>query len=119
MPEPSPWSAFGLFLTFGLGAAAAFQSGRALAQTWRPWWQVVPYMLLLAAAVRFLHHALNDEPLLVARLYLVEAAVCLAFGLLGFRMRRTAQMTTQYRWLYERTSPVSWRERPAPQPPVS
>jgi hypothetical protein len=24
---------------------------------------------------------------------------------------RTTQMVTQYRWLYERTSPLTWRDR--------
>jgi hypothetical protein len=30
----------------------------------------------------------------------------------GYRHTRTTQMTTQYRWLYERAGPLSWRARP-------
>jgi hypothetical protein len=39
--------------------------------------------------------------------------VLLVVGSLGFRYIRTRQMTSQYRWLYERTGPFSWRERAA------
>ena len=28
---------------------------------------------------------------------------------LGWRMTRAGQMATQYYWLYERTSPLTWR----------
>jgi hypothetical protein len=37
--------------------------------------------------------------------------VLLVIGSLGFRYYRARQMTRQYRWLYERTGPFSWRER--------
>jgi hypothetical protein len=43
--------------------------------------------------------------------YIVDAAVIVAIGSLGYRYRRTLQMTTQYRWLYERTGPFTWRDR--------
>ena len=34
-------------------------------------------------------------------------------------MTRAAQMATQYYWLYERTGPLTWRERaPGEQIPV-
>jgi hypothetical protein len=39
--------------------------------------------------------------------------VLLAGACLGFRLMRTKQMVTQYRWLYERTSPLTWRNRRA------
>jgi hypothetical protein len=38
-----------LFVTVGLGGGAAAIAGRAIAATWRPWWDVVKYMFLLAA----------------------------------------------------------------------
>ena len=47
-----------LLVTVILGGGAAALAGRAVALTWRPWWQVVVYMLMLAAAVRFFHFAL-------------------------------------------------------------
>ena len=42
-------------LTVLLGGAAAFTTGQAIAQSWKPYWQLVWYMVLLAAAVRFFH----------------------------------------------------------------
>ena len=38
-------------------------------------------------------------------------AILVAFASLGYRAMRTTQMVTQYGWLYERTSPLSWRDR--------
>jgi hypothetical protein len=37
--------------------------------------------------------------------------VLLIIGALGFQYRRARMMTAQYRWLYERTGPFSWREK--------
>ena len=61
---------FGVFLlvTIILGGGAAVLAGRAIALTWRPWWQIVAYMLILGAAVRFIHFALFGGTLLVAAL---------------------------------------------------
>ena len=52
-----------LVLTVLLGGAAAWSTGRAIAETWKPYWQLVWYVLLLAAAVRFIHFGLFEEPL--------------------------------------------------------
>ena len=38
-------------------------------QTWRPWWQVVAYALILGAAARFIHFALFDGTLLSLHYY--------------------------------------------------
>ena len=38
-----------------MGGGAAWLAGRAIAATWRPWWHLALYMLLLSLAVRFLH----------------------------------------------------------------
>ena len=43
-----------------LGGGAAFLAGRAIAQTWRPFWSVLVYMAMLGAAVRFVHFALFE-----------------------------------------------------------
>lgn len=106
---------FGVFLvlTVLIGGGAAFFAGRGLARSWKPFWRVVAYMALLAGAVRFFHYALFDGTLLSPYYYLVTFAVLLAAASLGFRWMRTTQMVTQYRWLYERTSPLTWRERRA------
>jgi cell division protein FtsW (lipid II flippase) len=53
-----------ILVTCVMGGGAAFVSGRAIAQTWRPFWHVPLYMLGLALVVRFWHFALFDEPFL-------------------------------------------------------
>ena len=100
-----------LVLTVVLGGGAAWMAGRGLALKWRPVWQLVIYMALLAAAVRFLHYALFGEVLLSLQHYLVAYAVILGMALLGFRMTRVRQMVTQYYWLYERAGPFAWRRK--------
>lgn len=98
-------------LTVLIGGGAAFLAGRGLARSWKPLWRVFFYMALLAAAVRFFNYALFDGTLMSPYYYAVAYAVLVAAALLGFRGMRTTQMVTQYRWLYERTSPLTWRER--------
>ena len=88
-----------LLVTALLGGGGAFLSGRALAQTWRSPWQLPAFMLLLAAAIRFIHFALFGGTLLSAHYYAVDAAVCLIVGWLGFRLTRAAQMRRQYPWM--------------------
>jgi hypothetical protein len=100
-----------LLLTVIIGGGAAFLAGRGLAKGWKPHWRVFFYMALLAGAVRFFHYALFDGNLLSPYYYLVTYVVLLAAASLGYRMMRTSQMVTQYRWLYERTSPLTWRPR--------
>ena len=104
---------FGVFIlvTVILGGGAAALAGRAIAATWRPWWQVVAYGLILGAAVRFFHYALFGGTLLSAHYYLADSLVCLAFGLIGFRAARAAQMVSQYRWINEPNGPLRWRRK--------
>jgi hypothetical protein len=94
-----------------MGGGAAWLAGRAIAATWRPWWHIALYMLLLTLAVRFLHYALFDSAFLSLYYYLVDYAVCLAFGLLGFRLMRVSQMVTRYGWINQRTGILRWRRR--------
>jgi len=107
--EPSVW--LFLLVTCVMGGWAAWMTGRAMALTWRPYWTNILFLLLLAAAVRFIHYALFQGTLLSLRYYLVDAAVILAVGSAGFRFTRARQMTRQYRWLYERTGPFTWRAK--------
>ena len=100
-----------LVLTVIIGGSGAFLSGRGLARGWKPYWRVFFYMALLAAAVRFFHFALFDGTLLSLHYYLVTYVILVCAALLGYRWMRTTQMVTQYRWLYERTSPLTWRDR--------
>ena len=100
-----------LVLTMIIGGGAAFLAGSGLARSWKPFWRIFFYMALLAGAVRYFHYALFGGTLLSLYYYLVAYAVLLAAASLGFRAMRTTQMVTQYRWLYERTSPLTWRDR--------
>jgi len=107
-------ASFGIFLlvTVVLGSGAATLAGRAIAATWRPWWQVVGYALILGAATRFIHFALFDGTLLSVHYYAVDSAICLAAASIGFRAARAAQMVTQYRWINVPDGPLRWRRKP-------
>jgi len=98
-------------LTVIIGGGAAFLAGRGLARSWKPVWRVFFYMALLAAAVRFFNYALFGGTLLAPYYYLVAYGVLVGAALLGYRAMRTTQMVSQYRWLYQRTSPLTWRTR--------
>jgi hypothetical protein len=107
-------SSFGSFflVTVLLGGGAAWMTGRACAQTWRPYFpSLVLYLLLLGIAVRFIHHALFHGSMLSVQYYIVDTIILFIFGTLGFRYTRTNQMVTQYHWLYERASLLSWKPR--------
>ena len=98
-----------LLVTVAMGASAAWVSGRAIALTWRPLWQLPLYMLLLTGAVRFLHYALFDEIFLALGNFLVDFAVLLIAAAIGHRRTRAQQLATQYPWLFESSGFVSWR----------
>ena len=107
--EPSIW--LFMLVTVALGGWAAWMTGRAIAFAWHPPWLAVLAAVPLAAAVRFIHYALFGGTLLSWRYALVDFAVVAASAILAHRHARTGQMTRQYRWLYERTGPLSWREK--------
>jgi hypothetical protein len=104
---------FGTFLliTVVLGGGAAALAGRAIARTWRPWWQIIVYTLILAAAVRFIHFALFGGTLLSLHYYAVDGVICLICGGFGFHAARATQMTTQYSWINEPNGPLRWRRK--------
>ncbi|HLN09546.1 MAG TPA: hypothetical protein VK281_11405 [Xanthobacteraceae bacterium] len=99
-----------VLVTLVMGGGALL-SGRAIAATWRPWWQIVAYMLILGAVARFFHFALFAGTLLSPYYYAVDTVICVAFGVLGFRLTRASQMVVQYRWLNERAGPLAWSRR--------
>lgn len=116
MSELTPWLTDDslrvfLVLTVIIGGSAAFLAGRGIAGSWKPLRYLFLYMALLAAAVRFFHYALFGGTLLSAYYYAVAYVVLIAASVLGFRIMRTTQMVTQYRWLYERTGPLTWKSR--------
>jgi len=94
-----------------IGGGAAWLAGRAIARTWRPIGHVAAYMLLLGAAVRFVHFALFDANLVSLPSYLADTLYLIAAGILSWRITRTNQMVTQYNWLYERAGLLAWRAR--------
>ena len=100
-----------LLLSLALGGWAAVMIGRNFAQNWRSPAAVVAAALGLALGVRFLHYALFEEALLTIAGYAADAATAVVMALIGFRWRRTEQMTTQYYWLYERTGPLTSRKK--------
>ena len=102
------------FVTCLIGGGAAWATGRALANTWRPFGLAIFYLLLLGAAIRFAHFALFQGELLSLSSYLSDTAFLLTVGGLSWRLTRARRMVTQYRWLYERAGPLSWRERKDP-----
>src|SRR6266436_3710128 len=109
-------------VSVAMGGGAAWLAGRAIASTWRPWWHLALYMLPLSAVVRFLHYALFDSKFLSLHYYLIDYAVCLAFGSLGFHLTRATQMVTRYKWIHERAGLFRWRRRddtPAADTPKS
>jgi len=101
-----------LLVTVVLGGGAAALAGRAVALTWRPWWQVVIYMLMLGAAVRFIHFALFAGTLLSIHYYAVDTLSCMGFGFAGFQAARARRMVAQYPWINELDGPLRWRRKP-------
>ncbi len=101
-----------IFLILLIGGGAAWMTGRAVAMTWRPLLMLAWFTVLLTAAMRFLSFGLFHEPLLSIHYFVVDYIVLGAIGYVGWRYMRTQQMSTQYVWLYEKTSPFSWRLKP-------
>jgi hypothetical protein len=98
-------------LLFGFGA---FMTGQALAQTWRPMAQVVPYSVLMALGARFFIFALFEGTLLSLPGFLASWAVLLAICAAAYRATKARRMVVQYPWLYERAGVFTWREKRAP-----
>jgi|SRR5688572_21337260 hypothetical protein len=109
-------------ITVVLGGGGAFLAGRAIARSWKPFPRLIFYMLLLGLAVRFLHWGLFMDAtyqswrdmqgtLLSPHYYAVDTLVLIAMAALGYRLELARQMTRQYGWIYERTSPLTWRRR--------
>jgi hypothetical protein len=109
-------------ITVLLGGGAAFLSGQALARAWKPLTRLLVYMLLLGVAVRFLHWGVfldatyqswraMQGTLTSLHYYVVDTLVLMCFATFAYRLERVRQMTTQYRWIYERTGLLTWQKR--------
>ena len=97
-------------LTVILVGGAAILTGRAVANNWKPAWQVVAACFGLALANRFLTYALFQGELLNLPGLIVNFAVLSGLGLLSWRIAKVGKMVSQYPWRYERTSPFAYRE---------
>lgn len=97
-------------MTLLLVGAAAFMSGRAIADQWRPFWYVVPAAFGLALADRFLTYALFEGPLLHLPGFLIQFVILVLYAALGWRLTRVAKLCRQYPWRYERAGPCSYRQ---------
>jgi hypothetical protein len=107
--EHSAW--LFILVTVVIGGAAAWQMGRSIAQTWRPFWTLFAYAALLNCGVRFIHFALFQGTLLSPQFYLVDYVVIALLTMLGWRMRRAEQMGSQYAFSFERSGPFGWRRK--------
>ena len=104
------WPVF-IGLTCILMGFASFMTGQAIANTWRPMWQVVPYMVLLGAADRFLTWGLFQGELLLLSGFIIDTLVLMAIAALAHRLIMARKMASQYPWIYERTGLFTWREK--------
>ncbi|MBG1231946.1 DUF6867 family protein [Aestuariivirga litoralis] len=100
-----------LCITIILGGGAAFLAGRSLARGWKSPILLFFYMLIFTAGIRFLHFALFQAQLTSLHYYLSHGLVVMIFAFVGYRTTLAKQMTEKYPWLYERTSPLSWRQK--------
>jgi small-conductance mechanosensitive channel len=103
--------AYGEIVFLILCMAAAWMTGRSIANDWKPFWNLIISVVLLGLASRFLHFALYQAPFLSLSRYLGDTVVLAIMAWLGYQYTRTNQMTRQYYWLYEKASPLSWRSK--------
>jgi hypothetical protein len=99
-----------LIVLDGLGALAAYATGKAFAESWSAMLGLVPAVLALALGIRFLHYALFQEALLSAHYYLIDLVILAAAAAYGYTLTRARQMSTQYSWAYEKNG-LGWRAR--------
>lgn len=100
-----------LFCFFG------YVSGQALAENWRPVWQVALYGALLSVGARVMTLVLFARHLRGQADELIEfsllAVLIVGITAVAFRLTLARQMPLQYPWLYERRGPFGWREKRA------
>ena len=98
-------------ITVVLLGFAAYMTGQAVANTWKPMWHVPIYCVLLGFADRFLTWGLFQGDGMLVSGYVIDTVVLTIIGLFAFQLNRARKMTTQYPWLYERAGLFSWRDR--------
>jgi hypothetical protein len=103
--------AYGETVFLLLCCGAAWMTGRSIASDWKPIWSLVLGAIGLGIATRFLHHALYQAPFLSFDRFLTDTVLLGVVAYVGYRFTRTNQMTRQYHWLYEKASPLTWRDK--------
>ena len=98
-------------LTVVLFGFAAFLTGQAMAQNWRPAWQIIPAALLLTVADRFLLYSMFGAELASPGGSLIAVAILAAIAGAAYHLTRARKMVQQYPWLYERRGLFGWREK--------
>ena len=113
MMESLLGTSLGVFvgLTVILIGGAAIMTGRALADGWKPAWQVVAACFGLALADRFLVYALFGGELLSLSGFIIDFVVITALALIAHRLTLVHKMIAQYPWRYERQSLWTYREK--------
>jgi hypothetical protein len=104
------WTVF-IGMTVCVMGFASFITGQGLANTWRSVWQIVPYAMLLGGADRFLIWGLFQGELFLLSGYLIDTLVLMLIAWIAYRLTQARKMVAQYPWIYQRTSPFSWREK--------
>jgi len=104
-----------LFLTVCIFGGAAFLMGQAIAETWRPMWQNIPYAILLVIVNRYFAWALFKQPAFDVLEILLDAVVIIGFALIAYRLTQARKMVAQYPWIYERNGLFTWREKATTQ----
>lgn len=102
-----------ILFTVIFAGGIAFMTGHAIAVTWRPLWQVIPYSLLLGVAERFFVYALFGGELLSLSGYIIDTAVLMAIALGTYRATLSRRMVLQYPWMFERAGLFAWRKKGA------
>lgn len=109
-----------VFITLIVMGFAAWMTGQAIANTWRPAWQIIPYCLLLGFADRFLTWGLFEpekpEVLFLWSGYLIDTSVLFVYAIVAYRLNQVRKMVSQYPWLYEKVGPFAWRPIGEPSP---
>jgi hypothetical protein len=98
-------------ITIAVMGFAAYMTGQALANTWKPVWHVAVYAILLGFGDRFLTFALFEGRLLSPSGYLIDTGVLTIIALVGYRLTQARKMVDQYPWLCERAGLFSWRQK--------
>ncbi len=92
-----------------------FITGQALAESWRPAWQIALYGVLLSLGARLSMLVLFSRyvggPAQEVVEFVLLAVVIAGCTALAFRLTRARTMVTQYPWLYQRHGLFGWREK--------